>query len=475
MSRWKEVQALVLRPAHADAVAHLVLRVAPERGGEALKQLELLLQEAPLTLGDETPARDLHCTLGFSYRGLEALGMPPQYLRVFSRLAPAFKQGAPLRAARMGDSGTSAPEGWLPGFALDQAHVLLTLHGAKVDVDKRVATWALRQGQGSALVRVALLEGERLGAPPGESGQWVHFGYRDGLVDHHIEGVQRSLAPLHAKGHAERVAHAAGEFLLGHPNDDDFNPFALPRAPSEVREFFHDSSFGVLRPMRQEVHQFAQAVRTWRDEARQVLAGASDQWVKAKLCGRWPSGEAIRPGQSQPVPGDMRLDFENDKEGTGCPWSSHVRRMDARGHENALQRQRILLRRGMPYGPAKWPGQDTDPVDAKDDGKERGLLGLFFCASLEDQFEQLLGQWAHGAPPGGPPGSLASDPFAAQNGDASAAALVPMTGAAPPLALRGFQSWTRTLGTVFTWHPDGAAVGRILREDYLPAEEGPWL
>jgi hypothetical protein len=41
----------------------------------------------------------------------------------------------------------------------------------------------------------------------------------------------------------------------------------------------------------------------------------------------------------------------------------------------------------MPYGP--W----YDPTSEKDDGVERGLLGLFICVSLEDQFEFLMTNW----------------------------------------------------------------------------------
>jgi hypothetical protein len=41
----------------------------------------------------------------------------------------------------------------------------------------------------------------------------------------------------------------------------------------------------------------------------------------------------------------------------------------------------------MPYGP--W----YDPASDKEDGIERGLLGLFICVSLEDQFEFLMTNW----------------------------------------------------------------------------------
>ena len=42
----------------------------------------------------------------------------------------------------------------------------------------------------------------------------------------------------------------------------------------------------------------------------------------------------------------------------------------------------------MPYGPA------YDPANPND-GKERGLIGLFICGDLEMQFEFILRVWAN--------------------------------------------------------------------------------
>ena len=105
---WDDVQTLVLRPAREESVAHLVLRVAPGKGGDALKQLACARDELPLTCGTGPAADGLHCTIGFTYRGLESLCVPPAYLRIFARLAPAFFQSAPLRSAQLGDNGVSA-------------------------------------------------------------------------------------------------------------------------------------------------------------------------------------------------------------------------------------------------------------------------------------------------------------------------------------------------------------------------------
>lgn len=463
---WDHVQALVLRPPPAArAVLHLLLRVAQDKGGAARRALGDMLQEWPLSVGEETAPGGVHCTLGFTYRGLEALGMPPGYLRVFARLAPAFTQGAPLRAAQLGDSGASAPRHWDDAFRLDHAHVLATFHGGSAEIDRLQRDWQVRTaGMKDALQVVARLRGDRLGAPPAETGEWVHFGLRDGLVDHRIAGTKRG-----AKDPAiEIIDHAAGEFLLGRPNDNGYNPFGLAQAPAEVRCFFRDSSFGVLRPMAQDVHQFERKLLEWRDEAWAHLGTkVGTDWVKAKLCGRWPSGEPMRPGENQPARGSMKVDFTQDAKGQGCPWSSHIRRMDPRGHPDAAPRHRIVLRRAMPYGPANWEGTQ--------DQVERGLLGFFFCASLEDQFEPLLGQWASGAPPGCRTGELAGDPLAGQHGDRQAAVLLPLKDQAP-LRLTGLQAWTRTRGTAYTWHPHAEALQRLLGEHYLAADAGgPWL
>lgn len=489
-----EVQSLLLRPARAASVAQLLLQVAPGGGGEALRLLARLLEHergpqfpshagderwprCPPSFGPDAPAADrLQCSVGFSWRGLQALGMPTPYLRVFSRLAPAFAQGAPMRGARLGDSGASAPALWHPGFQLHAAHVLLTLHGPEQAVQEAAdSVEALglgarplpRECTPAALQCVGRWQGARLGAPPSQQGEWVHFGYRDGLTDHAIEQLPASPQPLPLP---LRTTHRAGEFLLGHANDSGFNHFGLPKAPEGVREFFVDSSFGVLRPLRQDVAAFEQAVARWRDQAHaETGIDVGSDWVKAKLCGRWPGGQALRPGQMAPAHDDFELHFDCDPAGRVCPWSAHVRRMRSGGHTgDAHQRDRPLLRRGMPYGPAGWSLPATEG--------ERGLLGLFFCASLEEQFEHLLGQWANRRPLGAPDTSTAKDPLVGQHEDEQAAMLLPRDEGAAPLALRGFAPWTQALGTLYAWHPRRTALQRLLAQDYIePDTEGPWL
>ena len=46
------------------------------------------------------------------------------------------------------------------------------------------------------------------------------------------------------------------------------------------------------------------------------------------------------------------------------------------------------MRRGLPYGAPYDPGNPED-------GIERGLLGLFICGNLRDQFEFLMKDWVN--------------------------------------------------------------------------------
>ena len=142
----------------------------------------------------------------------------------------------------------------------------------------------------------------------------------------------------------------------------------------------------------------------------------------------------LRPGVlRQPPPTQNQLayaaaDFAGDEGGQGCPYGSHVRRMQARPDGQGRVLRRTLLRRSVPYGPAVWADGTAGSPDA--DGASRGHLSHFFCASLEDQ---------------------------------------------PTLSLRGFQPWTTTRGMVYAWYPAQQGLRMLFEDDFVPEElEGPW-
>ena len=464
----REVQTLVIRAPCGPAVAHQILRI-PEGLGRAAA---CLLNQVNPSFGPE-PAVWPSCSIGFSFAGLEAIGVPEGYLRPFRRLAPAFAQGAVRRSGRLGDSGDSAAARWLPAFRQDDAHVVLSWHGAREAVvcdqaERFTQIWntGLTVDKLHPHKSSVPLVGARLAGPGKQEGHWVHFGFRDGLSEVCIDNSHpRPSAP-------DLRRHAEGALLLGRINDSGYNPFSLTQAPEKVRTFFYDSSFGILRPMRQELAAFEQQVGWWADELTKKLGrSASRDFIKAKLCGRWPDGQAVRPGEMAAPPKSLQslvLNLSGDDAGTGCPFGSHVRRMRASPDSDASRFKRPLQRRGVPYGTADWLGE-------ADDNEARGLLGHFFCASIEDQFEHLLGQWGARPPLGFPPDNNALDPLIGPHEEASAALAVPLKDEATQY-LSGFRTWTTTQGTLYAWHPSKSGLRALLEDDFMPEdEEGPWL
>lgn len=471
-----QVQTLVLRSPSGRAVAHAIVRIPDHRGRQAAALLASHMTPSYGLEGATSTCR----SIGFSFAGLEALRVPTGYLSLFRRLAPAFAAGAVNRSVYLGDGGASGAPNWEAPFRKEFAHVVLSWHGERCAVEaaarKFILHWtrtfrhALRgtvaSGDDAKRSRQAgLLVGERLGAPPNESGDWVHFGFRDGISEVRIENDPAwPLAP-------DCREFEPGVLILGDVNRAGANPFALGQAPSKVRRFFHDSSFGIVRPMAQELKAFEEALDRWVAAMSTAIGAtrATRDFVKAKLCGRWPNGKVLIPGTFAPHGNSLVLDVGKDSAGEGCPFGSHVRRMRAAPDRYGNVYERPLQRRSFPFGPAAW--SDRRPSD----GVERGLIGHFFCANIEDQFEHLVGQWAARSPLGFARDDRALDPLGGPHEDPDAALGVPLQGF-PTQWLRGFGAWTTTRGTMYAWHPGKDGLRALLTEDFVPRnDEGPWL
>ena len=106
----------------------------------------------------------------------------------------------------------------------------------------------------------------------------------------------------------------------------------------------------------------------------------------------------------------------------------------------------------MPYGPEY----------RKDDDEKRGLLGLFFCASLEDQFEHLLCEWGDANPMGPPNRGTAKDPFTGAQGSKSVFD-IPIPGS-DLHQLDAFKSFVTTRGTVYAFFPSLKGIEMISRQ-----------
>jgi hypothetical protein len=138
------------------------------------------------------------------------------------------------------------------------------------------------------------------------------------------------------------------------------------------------------------------------------------------------------------------FDFSTDADGHGCPFGSHVRRMNPRADGVVPFRRRPLIRRGMPYGQAY--------AEDEEDGLRRGLLGLFFCASLEDQFEHLVSEWGDGTPLGTPNRGSSKDPLIGNHTQGHAPFDIPVA-EGPLRQLNGMAPFITTRGTAYLFFP----------------------
>jgi deferrochelatase/peroxidase EfeB len=413
--------------------------------------------------------------IGFTFSGLKALKVRTELLEVFRRKSPAFYDNAFSRAKKhLGDTGLSSPELWARHYK-DQVpeggfHVALIAHfpyDASENPPQEDSKYIL-EFENLLAKKLLVLPTDKVLEKP-LSGDWIevsvplaqpdkeHFGYRDGIT-----------APVYLKSAFEskrtpesnrapkrddkgyRAIHALGEILLGHARNDGDNLYAelgltrkrntkiqLQKFPveDEKKQFFNNSSFGVLRKMEQRVEVFekwldSQVKSSFLQDA--ALAAAKDpnpsdpyyiskKWIRSKLMGRTPEGVLLTPKMAvKDLPDALVLQkmaakiyqpgketrfhdrdeygapiANDDSEGRGCPFSSHIRRMNPRDDPVTPFIHRPVIRRGMPYT----------------QGDAKGLMGLFICADLVDQFEHLVGAWGNGRVLGIPDDSSCRDPI----------------------------------------------------------------
>lgn len=322
-----------------------------------------------------------HCVnIAFTYSGLQALELPDASLQSFP---DEFREGAVTRAGEVGDTNANAPQHWIEQLNPDNhtaAHVVLSLF-ARTDqaLDDLTRELRSRTVQNGATRELLQWDAGALYDDPERAG-YVHFGYRDGLSQPTIDGAQMAGIP----DPLEPVP--PGEFVLGHPTQRPSYIYPVP-TPTALG---HNGSFAAFRIAEQDVTAFDEFLGAKSDgtpAGRELLA--------ARLCGRWPNGVPLvmSPHSDTPIPAaDLNMfDYAGvhpDPDGTLCPLGSHIRRANPRRARvmGGGGDKRRLVRRGLPYGPP------YDPAQA-DDGHARGLVGMFICASLREQFEFVMGEW----------------------------------------------------------------------------------
>lgn len=460
----RDIQGLVLFGTTCPLLRYHFFRVTDAVGGRRFVH-HLLEHAGPLRvntagLRDKDARSESLVYVAFTARGLEALAVPGAALNSF----PAeFRLGAKARAADLGDAGESAPDRWL--FDPDAVHIAVMIYARHPQSLDRLSRDLLDRANDHDCSLVTMLDAEALKDAVHPSGQPltrpVHFGYSDGFSQPEI-----LPSPTHRPGTPPAVP--PGMFILGHPDfPQDGESFAVANQPVPIPEhLMRNGTFGAFRMLEQDVDAFEEFLdRNSTDSvSREVLA--------AKMCGRWRNGVPLSlspngPDSSPPLaPADYNtFDYRPtpalphaipDRDGRVCPVGSHIRRANPRSAEvlGGMGNRLRLIRRGMTYGPPYDPAK-------KRDGVPRGMLGLFLCVSLKDQFEFIMRNWmndglfARGLPPGD------KDPLVGAQGAADTFTYRAADGT--PIRTTGLSRFVKTRAAAYLFFPSITGLRYIAR------------
>ena len=406
---------------------------------------------------DGVPRRkpDYCLNLGITWPGLIALQIKDRVPTISFKSFGAFIAGAAERAALVGDTGASAPQNWIDAFKTEDGHVMVTLHALTPEAmttysDRLSALFA----EGNAFREIWRVDGMawtevKDGKP--EFTSKVPFGYTDGISMTTIRGGPERYTPDHQQPCEPWL------FVLR----DDAESYVLP----EPRELALNGSFAVFKVIKTDVVAFENFLQSNKDKIDPEL-------LAAKICGRWRNGVplALSPDTDSP-PGGMtpeqmnnyqyvNADESGDPKGLRCPVGAHMRRINPRGQPITGQNQpggsnntHRIIRRGMPYGPNY---DSTKP----DDGIERGLLGYFINASIENQYEFVLGHWVNDSEFAGAVrlNPKSKDPLIGTQDPAESIFEIPQANGLPPIKITGFSSFVTTKAAAYCFLPSIAAV-----------------
>jgi Dyp-type peroxidase family len=367
-----EIQATVLRQRPAPYFGtHVLLRFDEVHAGRAfLRRLTPHIDSA----ANWWNAVDPWLSIGISYAGLQALGLPPDTLQSFPE---AFRQGMAARAPQLGDTDANDPKNWDQPYGQGDVHVGVSAFSSSEEDRRRILTIARKQLEGFSGVSVLAMQD--FGAQPGDRNS---LGYKDGIDQPAIEGS--GVEPLPGQGRPIK----AGEFILGYPGEAGI-PLPMPRPDALGR----NGTFVGFRKYQTRVGAFNRFLRAHgnTEEEQELIA--------AKLVGRWRSGAplVLAPETDNPELGadpQRNNDFEyaDDPRGRRAPLGCHIRRMNPRDTElSRLTDVNIhrLIRRGTTYGAP----YDPNALSEADDEVARGAIFLFISAKAMATIEFLQQEW----------------------------------------------------------------------------------
>ncbi len=227
----------------------------------------------------------------------------------------------------------------------------------------------------------------------------IHFGYTDGISEPALGVSGSSGLP---------TQEDFSNFIIGYGNSTIVQPGPFDNTTASI--FAKDGCYNAFRILYQDVATFNNFLKQQATKFADALSylglneSELEEWFAAKLCGRWRNGSPLMLSPDKPSNttntaetgedfGYISLDNPSLPDpsipsASRCPFSAHTRVANPR-NQNLIPNTEgtngppRILRRGIPYGPQL--------KTEKDDGLDRGLIGLFLCGDFALQFEKLYG------------------------------------------------------------------------------------
>jgi Dyp-type peroxidase family len=386
---------------------------------------------------------------------------------------------------------------WKVGGPGNVADILLMVASDSAD---QLGTEVDRLKTESTKAGLRLLYEEKGAVLPGAFSGHEHFGFKDGISQPGIRGrvsagLEDFLTPRFFDPSDSRARLYArpgqpliwpGQFILGLPRQDDQDPLK-PRDPDPAYpDWARNGSYVVFRRLAQNVSAFQEFVTKSAKELN-----LSADLFGALLVGRWPSGAPVMrspiqvdselamdslannqflfesdtaPSKLRSVrgyPGDHFPDAKADFFGVTCPHIAHIRKVNPRdagtdlgGANDTLTR--LLLRRGLPYGPALVNVETPAPELVNED---RGLLFISYQASIVNQFETVVTRWANSTLQ---PSDGGHDPLIGQTeNQGNRDRFIQVPRAVPPNTLMIMKEWILPTGGGYFFSPSIRAIKEV--------------
>jgi deferrochelatase/peroxidase EfeB len=174
--------------------------------------------------------------------------------------------------------------------------------------------------------------------------------------------------------------------------------------------------------------------------------------------------EPTRPISLLPVAGPSGGNFPDaiaDPDGLRCPHIAHIRKVNPRDGGSELGGEndtltRLVLRRGIPYGP---PLLGVENPSEEQLATDRGLLFLCYQTSIVEQFETVTRAWANTTEQ---PSSGGHDPIIGQTADNNRQRTVTLPQATPAEPILIGQEWVIPTGGGYFFAPSIHALTKVL-------------